>query len=99
MYHVEYFNSKGKPGEMEALLKQVLSYWRCRGFEVKVYQRQYSLGPKEFCLVTKMEEIGDMDDWAEKAQSEPDGQALMIALTSMVSDIEAGVYDEIALAE
>lgn len=96
MYHVEWFNSKGKPGEMEALLKRVLTYWRCRGFEVWAFARQYALGPKEFCLVTKMEEFGDIDDWAERAQGEPAGEALMIELVSMVDDIQAAVVDEIA---
>jgi len=40
MWHVETFNSRGRPGEMETVLRRALIYWRSRGFTVRVYVTQ-----------------------------------------------------------
>jgi hypothetical protein len=95
MWHVETFNSRGKPGEMEAILQRTLRYWRSRGFNVKVFVTQYSLGPAEFWLCTEMESFGALDRWPEMATGEEEGRQLMGELLGMAQGFRASVIKEL----
>jgi hypothetical protein len=95
MWHVETFNSRGQPGEMEAVLRRALVYWRSRGFKARVYTTQYSLGTKQFWLLTELDQFGDLDRWPAMAASEPAGQAIMHDLLSLAVDMTASVVAEL----
>jgi hypothetical protein len=95
MIHLEGFNSRGKPGEMEELLGRLIPYWRTRGFEVHVYARQYSFGNKEFYLSTWIDSMGDIDGWEKIAQGEEQGQKLMAEMVALATDFEAIVIGEL----
>lgn len=97
MWHVETFNSRGKPGEMEAILKRALSHWRSRGFNVKVFVTQYSLGPAEFWLCTELETFGDFEKWPEMATGEQEGQEIMAHLLGMAQGLTASVVRELEI--
>ncbi len=99
MYHIETMKPKGDQAELEALLRdEALPYWRKRGFEVKVYARQYSLGRGELWLFTGMDAFGDIDGWRAKATAEPEGQRIMERLVAAVHDLEASVVRDIEAA-
>jgi hypothetical protein len=95
VWHVETFNSRGQPGEMEAVLRRALVYWRSRGFTVRVYVTQYSLGTAQFRLLTEFERFGDLERWPAMATSEPEWQALLHDLLSLASDMTASVVAEL----
>lgn len=95
MWHVETFNSRGRPGEMEAVLRRALTYWRNRGFTVRVYVTQYSLGPAQFWLLTKLDRFGDFEKWPAMATGEPEGEAIMQELLSVAEDMTASVVSEL----
>jgi hypothetical protein len=95
MWHVETFNSRGQPGEMEAVLRRALLYWRSRGFTVRVYVTQYSLGSAQFWLLTELDRFGDLERWPAMATGEPEGQAIMHDLLSLAADMTASVVAEL----
>ncbi len=94
MWHVETFDSRGPPGEMEALLRErLLPYFRQRGFNVRAFSTQASLGPRQFWLMTEMERFGDIDDWAARAGEE--GAAIITDLLTLAVGIKASVIAEL----
>jgi hypothetical protein len=95
VWHVETFNSRGNPGEMEALLRRALPYWRSKGFAVRVFVRQYSLGPAEFWLLTKLDSYGDFDRWPAMALGDPEGQEIMTELLRLAESMTASVVKEL----
>lgn len=95
MWHVETFNSTAPPGEMEAHLKRMLPYWRSRGFNVKVFVTQYSLGPAMFWLCTELNEWDDFSKWPEMATGDEEGQRLMDQLMRMQSSLQASVVKDL----
>jgi hypothetical protein len=96
MYHVETMTPKGKQAELEAFFRdQALPYWRSRGFEVRVYATQASLGAGPVWLFTGMDSFGDLDRWPEMATGEPEGQRLMAQLLDMVTGLQASVIRDI----
>ena len=96
MYHIETMTAKGNQAELEAFLRdEALPYWRRRGFEVKVYATQHSLGHGPIWLFTGMEGFGDMDRWADKATGEPEGQQIMTKLAAMVTNLKASVVRDV----
>lgn len=99
MYHIETMTPKGNQAELEAFLRnEALPYWRSRGFEVKVYVTQNSLGRGPIWLFTGMETFGDMDKWPTMATGEPEGQRLMAQLIDMVTDLQASVVRDVEAA-
>jgi hypothetical protein len=95
MWHVETFNSRGRPGEMEAVLRRALGYWRSRGFTVRVYVTQYSLGAAQFWLLTRLDRFGDFESWPAMATGEKEGQAIMHELLSLADGMTASVVAEL----
>ena len=96
MYHIETMKSKGDQAELESFLRdEALPYWRSRGFEVKVYITQNSLGDGPVWLFTGLDSFGDMDRWPAKATGEPEGQRIMAKLISMVGDLQASVVRDV----
>lgn len=95
MWHVETFNSRGRPGEMETVLRRALNYWRSRGFTVRVYVTQYSLGHAQFWLLTKLDRFGDFEQWPAMATGEPEGSAIMQDLLSLAEGMTASVVAEL----
>ena len=77
MYHIETMKPRGDQTELERFLRdEALPYWRSRGFEVKVYVTQNSLGHGPIWLFTGLDTFGDMDGWPTKATGEPEGQRM-----------------------
>jgi hypothetical protein len=96
MYHVETMTPKGKQAELEAFFRdQALPYWRSRGFEVRVYATQASLGAGPVWLFTGMDSFGDLYRWPQMATGEPEGQRLMAQLLDMVTGLQASVIRDI----
>ena len=96
MYHVETMRPKGDQAELEAFFRdQLLPYWRSRGFEVKVYVTQYSLGAGPIWLFTGMDSCSDLDDWPQMATGEAEGEGLMAQLLDMVTDLQASVIRDL----
>lgn len=95
MWHVETFNSRGAPGEMEQLLRRTLRYWRSKGFNARVFVTQYSLGPAEFWLCTEMESFADLDEWPERATGDEEGRRIMGELLGMAQGLKASVVREL----
>jgi len=94
MWHVETFDSRGEPGEMEALLRdRLLPYFRERGFNVRAFATQASLGERQFCLATEIERLGDIDGWPARAGAE--GAAIIAELLRMAVGIKASVVAEL----
>src|SRR5947209_7503140 len=92
LWHAEGFDSTAEPGVLEAFLKEeALPYWRSRGFNVKVFVTQYSLGPAQFWLLTELEGMGSFEGWQELAEGEPRGAAIMQRLVSIATNVRAGV--------
>lgn len=98
MWHIETFDSKVEPGVLESLLaEELLPYWRSRGFNVKVFVTQYSLGPAQFWLLTELEGMGSFDKWPELAEGEPRGQELMNRVVGMMANVRASVVRDLEL--
>lgn len=96
LWHVETFDSKGPPGVLEAFLKdECLPYWRSRGFNVKVFVTQFSLGRAQLWLMTELESMGSFDGWAPMAAGEPRGRELMDRLVGMTTNVEASVVRDL----
>ena len=94
MWHVETFDSRGEPGEMEALLRdRLLPYFRTRGFNVRAFATQASLGERQFWLATEIERFGDIDEWPARAGDE--GNAIIADLLRLAGDIKASVVAEL----
>jgi hypothetical protein len=94
MWHVETFDSRGVPGEMEALLEQRLLPWfRSRGFTVHAFVTQASLGERQFWLATEMRSFADIDGWAERGGTE--GAAIIADVLRLAVGIQASVIAEI----
>lgn len=96
MYHVEVIKAKGDQRELEKFLRtECLPYWRERGFEVRVYSRQYSLGDGPTWLFTGMDRLSDFDRWPSMATGEPKGQELMRRLEGMIDELHASVIRDV----
>jgi len=96
MWHVETFEPKVEADMLAAFMKdELLPYMRARGFSVKVFLTQYSLGPAQFWLLTELENMGSFDKWPEMAEGEPRGRELMDRLVSMVTDVKASVVRDL----
>lgn len=94
MWHVEAFDSRGASGEMEALLRdRLLPYFRGRGFNVRAFATQASLGPRQFWLATEIERFAEIDDWPARAGDE--GAAIVADLLALAVGIRAGVIAEL----
>lgn len=99
MWHVETFASKVEASVLEAFLKdELLPYMRSRGFTVKVFLTQYSLGPEQFWLLTELQNMGSFDKWPEMAEGEPRGRELMDKLVSMVANVKASVVRDLEMS-
>jgi hypothetical protein len=96
MYHVEVIRAKGDQRELAAFLRtECLPYWRKRGFDVKVFSRQYSLGDGPTWLVTALDRFADFDRWPGLATGEAEGQRLMQRLESMIAELHASVIRDV----
>jgi hypothetical protein len=96
LWHVEGFDSTVEPGVLEAFFKdEALPYWRSRGFNVKIFMTQYSLGPAQFWLLTELETMGSFENWPALAEGEPRGSELMQRLVSMAKNVRAGVVRDL----
>ena len=96
MWHVETFESKVEPGVLEAFFKdELLPYWRSRGFNVKVFVTQYSLGPAQFWLLTEIENMASFDGWPELAEGEPRGRELMNRVVRMMENVRGSVVRDL----
>jgi hypothetical protein len=80
---------------MEAVLRRALGYWRGRGFTVHVYVTQYSLGPAQFWLLTRLDRFGDFERWPAMATGEPEGEAIMQDLLNLAEGMTASVVSEL----
>lgn len=96
MWHVETFDSKVEPGVLEDFFRnELLPYWRSRGFNVRVFVTQFSLGHAQMWLLTEMESMGSIDEWPALAAGEPRGRELMSKLGSMMTNIHASVVRDL----
>ncbi len=96
MYHIETMTPRGSQAVLEAFFRdEALPYWRSRGFEVKVYVTQHSLGRGPVWLFTGMDSFGDLDRWPAMAAGEPEGERLMTKLLDLVTDLQASVVRDI----
>jgi hypothetical protein len=87
---------KGSQAELETFFRdELLPYWRSRGFEVKVYTTQYSLGHGPVWLLTGLDSFSDLDRWPGMAAGEAKGERLMAQLLEMVTDLQASVVRDI----
>jgi hypothetical protein len=80
---------------MEALLRRALAYWRGKGFTVRAFQRQYSLGSAEFWLLTELGSYGDFDRWPAMATGDQEGREIMDKLLRLAEGMSASVIKEI----
>lgn len=78
LYYAELFDHSNKVGGKteKYFLKTVIPYLKKVGYESHFFSTQYGLGPREFWLVTKVEEAGHFDLW-EKLSCEPEGQEIL----------------------
>jgi len=96
MWHVETFNSRVEPGVLEDFFTtELLPYWRSRGFNVKVFVTQYSLGPAQFWLLTELESMASFDRWPELATGEVRGRELMNRVGQMMEDVRGNVVRDL----
>ena len=94
MWHIETFDSRGAPGEMEALLRdRLLPYFRERGFNVRAFATQASLGERQFWLATEIAGFADIDGWPARAGEE--GASIIAALLRLAVGIKASVIAEL----
>jgi hypothetical protein len=82
---------------MQDVLRRALVYWRSRGFTVRVYETQYSLGVRQFWLCTRLDGFGDLERWPAMATGEPEGQAIMADLLGLADGMTASVVAELAV--
>ncbi len=100
MYHVEIIKAKGDQKELEEFLRrECLPYWRERGFEVRVYTRQYSLGDGPTWLFTGMERLSDFDRWPMMATGDAKGLELMRRLEGMIDELHASVICDVEIED
>ncbi len=96
MQHVEIFDCKIDSAEFEEFARtKLLPYWRSRGFQVKFYRAEASLGPAQYALYTAMENFASIDSWPEKATGDQEGQALMTRYLNCVQNLRASVLKDI----
>lgn len=95
MWHVETFDTKVPPSEMEAHLRRALKYWRSRGFNVRVFVTQYALGPAMYWLCTELKDFGDFNKWPEMALGDDEGREIMDQLTRMQLGVRASLVREL----
>ncbi|MBK8021167.1 MAG: hypothetical protein IPK19_06960 [Chloroflexi bacterium] len=96
MYHIETIKPKVELSLLESFLRdEALPYWRSRGFEVRVYVTQHSLGHGPLWLFTGMEAMGDIDGWAQKAMGEAEGERIMAKFMSMIESVQASIVKDI----
>jgi hypothetical protein len=94
MWHVEGFDAKDDATELAAFLRdRFLPYFRERGFSVRAFATQASLGPRAFWLATEIAEFGDIDGWAARAGDE--GGRLIGELLATADRIQGGVVQEL----
>lgn len=94
MWHIEGFDAIGDAGELAAWLRdRFLPYFRERGFTVRVFMTQASLGPRQFWLATAMDGFGDIDGWAARAGEE--GAALISELLARTTRMQGGIVTEL----
>ena len=94
MFHVEGFDAKGDGGELAAWLRdRFLPAFRARGFTVRVFMTETSLGPRQFWLATEMAGVSDSDSWAERAG--PEGAALIQELLERTERMQGGIVTEL----
>lgn len=99
VWHVETFDSKVEPGVLEAFFKdELLPYWRSRGFNVKVFVTQYSLGPAQLWLLTELDNLGSFDKWPEMAEGEQRGRELMNRVVNMMTNVRGSVVRDLESA-
>ena len=99
LWHVESFESKEAPGVLETFLKdECLPYWRSRGFNVKAFVTQFSLGSAQLWLLTELESMGSFDSWAAMAEGESRGRELMNRLVGMTMNVRASVVRDLETA-
>jgi len=100
MYHVEVIKAKGEQAVLERFLRdECLPYWREKGFEVRVYSRQYSLGDGPTWLFTGMDRLSDFDRWPSMATGDARGRELMKQLESMIDELHASVIRDVEGAD
>jgi hypothetical protein len=80
---------------MEDLLRRALPYWRARGFTARVFVRQYSLGPAEFWLITRLDSYGDFERWPAMATGDQEGREIMDQLLRLADGMTASVVKEL----
>jgi hypothetical protein len=98
MWHVETFESKVEPRVLEAFFRdELLPYWRSRGFNVKVFVTQYSLGPAQFWLLTELENMGSFENWPQMAEGEPRGRELMDRAVGMMANVRGSVVRDLEM--
>lgn len=96
IYHVEVIKAKQDQTALERFLREeCLPYWRGKGFEVKVFSRQYSLGEGPTWLFTGMDRLSDFDRWPSMATGDAHGQELMNRLESMIDELHASVIQDV----
>ena len=94
MWHVETFDSRGVPGEMESLLRdRLLPYFRERGFTVRAFATQAALGDRQFWLATEVAGFADIDGWPARAGEE--GAAIIADLLRLAVGIKASVIADL----
>lgn len=96
MYHVEVIKPRGDPRELaDFLRRECLPYWRERGFEVRVYTREYSLGDGPIWLFTGLDRFSDFERWPGMATGDARGRELMSRLEAMIDDLHASVIRDV----
>jgi len=96
MWHVETFDSKVEPGVLEDFFTtELLPYWRSRGFHVRVFVTQYSLGSAQLWMLTEIENMASIDEWQTLAAGEPRGRELMAKLGAMMTNVRASVVRDL----
>lgn len=94
MWHVEGFDATGDAAELATWLRErFLPYFRGRGFTVRIFMTQASLGPRQFWLATEMAGFGDIDGWAARAGAE--GAALISELLARTTRLQGGIVTEL----
>ena len=94
MWHVEGFDASGDNAEVAAFLSErFLPYCRARGFTVRAFATEASLGPRAFWLATEIAGFGDIDQWAARAGDE--GARLIGELLARADRLQGGVVREL----
>jgi hypothetical protein len=94
MWHVEGFDARGDDAALAAFLRdRFLPYFRERGFTVRAFQTQASLGPRAFWLATEIAAFDDIDGWPARAGEE--GARLIGELLALTDRMQGGVVQEL----